>query len=517
MPTELFKIGDGPWQTIFQGDYHAHETIALLNQNSVVLTIIFEKDEENVTGALVELFKVFHAIGSIEAFVEAIPREAKAIFKHKQGETQKFLMISSGSSYVKYREELFQLEINLLMKRIENLSNLLSEVSKAFELELRELNESPAEVQDGFFAETFLPQIIIPKSERREEREEETKEEIPISFAKEVVLGLNQKGLLMREPINYFQKTLITGPDEGKRKHLLHILSEGALLSDITTILFDWNNEFDGLSEPTRKLEELKKANLETEPIGFPIKHFLIGEEIKLDLRYLDPKALLQRFGVKENEATKIIEEYWSISNANSLKELIEYMKKLQIKEAAEFHKQRAVRILQLIEQAYPKMIEGKNNYEAITKNWIKAIGRAVLIQLKKTDERLALLIINNLLKGITDFLKQKGKTANMRIMIILPKARKAIPLNPEFQLSKEITKSLIDMTQFGGGYIMEEEKEIDLDKEITMQTETFLSIIMGNDAAIKFKNKQQYRISLRPALSTCTETENAQSLPQHS
>jgi len=110
-----FKLANGPWTTLFTGNFQGHDIEILSNPESMILVVIYEKEGDKIAGAVLELFKVFAATGEIEAFVETLPREVLGITKHDPKSTLKFFILGSTPNYVAFKEDAFLSEADKML------------------------------------------------------------------------------------------------------------------------------------------------------------------------------------------------------------------------------------------------------------------------------------------------------------------------------------------------------------------------------------------------------------------
>ena len=79
---KLFKLANGPWEKLFEGKFQKHDLVLYSNPEKILMMLILEKKLDKIEGAIVELYKVFHGIGDVESFTEALPRDVLIVTKH---------------------------------------------------------------------------------------------------------------------------------------------------------------------------------------------------------------------------------------------------------------------------------------------------------------------------------------------------------------------------------------------------------------------------------------------------
>ncbi|MFH1255688.1 MAG: hypothetical protein V1494_00175 [Candidatus Diapherotrites archaeon] len=507
---ELFKIANGPWRQIFQGSFQGHELEVYANPDNILLSMVLDIEKKQIVGTIFQLYKVFSATGEIEGFVESLPREVLVLERHEKNETLKFLMLGSNAAYVKFKENEFINEVEAAFKRVEMSSTMIKDISKAYGLTLDELKDASEKAKGSFFAQPLLIPML-GASTGGGIQPGETQESSPGTFAPvakgEVMLGLTKEKKPVLEPFNFFQRTIIAGGENAQRKHALHVLIEGALLSNIAVTLIDFGNEFHGLSEGSKETGELKKYGIDMDPIGFPVKQFRPGKEVFVDFEATDGKGLLDLFGAGESAAADAIDLAIRKEKPKDAKDLSQKIKLMPLTdEFTDYQKNKAVRIVTLITLSYPELFKAKNTFDEISKSWVKSIGRAGIINLKDTDARQALLIVNNVVNGVIERFKATERTMSTKALIVIPDAEKIIGRAGKEILAVQTAKALAEGPLYGVAFAVSAERELDLAEELSKTADARIELISGNDAGVQLKNKKAYRVFLRPALSKCTE-----------
>jgi len=372
-------------------------------------------------------------------------------------------------------------------------------------LEFKELKEAEESVRNAFFAQPLLVPFLSTASHPVPFAAAETAEAAK-EVAGEIILGVTKDNRVVKEPLSLFSSTIVAGGDEKERLHVIHLLIEGALLSNAATIVIDWKNSFEGLSSPMKNLQELKKFKVEIEPIGFPIKEFAVPQDVKVDLNNVNGQGLVDAFGVGENIVSNTIVELVSEGKLTSIQDLL---KKVQtIKTGGdwnEFQKRKAMRVLKIMDLRYPNLFDGENKIEEIAKIWVKGIGRAGIVLLEGLDNRATLLVLQSLIAGMKEHFKKKGSSKKLRAIIVIPSAQNLMPTEGGI-LQKQIIEDIIEMRDYGIGFVLGAPREVDLAQPVRAKTEARASIIKGNDVGISLRGRKSYRVFVRPGLSECSE-----------
>ncbi len=495
-----FKLNHGPWNKLFSGQIEEHEVEIYSNQKGMLLSMIYDEENGEKKGALIELFKVFFAKGELEHFAESLSKNAISFVKHSQAGNIKILMIDSGADYVKFEEELFAQEVDQKIEQLSAFSETVKESAKANELELNEL-EKASEEEKGFFSTMPLLQLILaPKLKKEIKSAIEGK---PVTHG-ELILGKTKTGEMLKEPLAVFEKSVVIGGNHNERMKVIHVFSESALLSGFSTIIIDQEDNFELLKQQTSKPEKLKEFGVDIDPIGFPIKTFKPLEDIKVNLQVVNPKALLELFGLKKGIVLETIVKTMNENKTESIEELIKLVEQMpETKELNSFQKQRTMRVLQLIEETHPRLFSGTNNVEEIEKKGIKGIGRAGILKIGK-NPRENLLLINSIFKELLEKHKKEKKTSQLNSFIVFPKTDSLMRRESELSMVRETAETLKELSEYGVGFIAEAEHFTDLDENLRKEFESKLTIIKDDDVGIELENKKNYRITIRPSLSDC-------------
>ncbi|GAG28959.1 unnamed protein product, partial [marine sediment metagenome] len=243
-----------------------------------------------------------------------------------------------------------------------------------------------------------------------------------------------------------FGKTFVFSGSEQERNHVMHVLIESCLLSNIPAIVFDQGENFVGLKQPSPDAKALKKSKVEIEPVGFPAKVFNVPFDLKVDLKLLNPAGLTQLFALGKNPVSKAVETVLAESPKSNIDQVLEGIRAVPEAQLKDFQKKRALRIVKLLNLRYAGFFNGPNNIAEVAKSWIRAIGRASLVNLKGLDARQSLLAVHSVVMGLKEFYAKKGASTELRAIVFLPEAERVIPIEAENVLSDEIAKALVEL-----------------------------------------------------------------------
>ncbi len=496
------KVREGPWRIFFSGEIEGHEVEVYTNPESLILSLVFEKEGAVRVGVLIEMFRVFYAHGGLESFIETLPRNAFLMERHTKEETFKFFLIDSGISYSKYGEEEFAKETDAMLEKIKSFSQMVKQVSRAYDVELIELEESSSKEIEAFFSMPLVGLLVAPKS-REVKKETEAPASVEGVKYGEIIFGLTKKGLLSREPLILFDRTIVYGGEERDRTHVMHVLVESALLSNIPSVVVDWDNSFKGLNYPNEERAKLTEYKVRIEPVGFPTESFSPGESVKADLNLVDGKSLAEMFGFSLGEEAKIIETALRTQKHSSLADVIRAVEGIPLAdEVTNFKKSRVVRFLKLLDVIYPDFFGGENPLGEMVRGWTKALGKTSIIDCAGRDERQSLLALQCLFRGLKEHFRRQGISEQLKLFIFVPDAERIIPRVRGNRINQLLTDDLLEIRKYGVGLALSAPESVDIAKEVKENTKAMLSIIMKNDVGIQVRDRKYYRVLIRPSLS---------------
>lgn len=510
---DFVKLSQGPWEKIFAGNFEQYPLEIYSNNQSLLFVVILEQDaNKQVVGSIIEAYQVFSVQGDLQSFVETLPRELIFFGKHDEKETTKFMAVGSSATYAEWNEDSFYTKADELIKKVQSSSRLIEDVSKAYDIRLKKLHESPDNTRQAFFSQPLMVPLLSTQSHGlgrmvygTPDTNGTTQETVLVSG--QVVLGISKESQqIAEENITDFFRCMISDGQQIDRRMIMHVLIEGTLLSNVAAVVWDYQNQYSTLAIPSQDKDALKKSGIQADPIGFPLKSFKAIEDIQVNLSAVPTDALLELFGAgNQPHVKKIIE----IAQANKIESIPQWIEKVKATPNDDnftgYSQSKAIRTLNLIQLRYPKLFDGPNNVEEISKNWIRAIGRVGLIDTRGLDTRQQILLFAGLLSEIKNNYQKKGTSKSMRSMIFLPEFFK-IADHTQSKIAKKIMDDLLQLKEYGVGFVISTADQVDLDEGLRSQIESSISIVVQNDVGIALKKRKQYRCLVRPTFSQFIE-----------
>ena len=497
-----FELRNGPWKTVFEGKFQEHEMEISMNPKQIMLVGIYEKEGKETVGLILQSFALFSAVGEAETFIESLEKEAIILSRHDGKHTVQFLAIASKQIYVKAEEQKVLDSVDNLLNDVSGKGNKIESVAKSFDLHLTPLGKCSSAIKQSFFSQPF----VIPMLAKEARRIEIEKEEAQVDSGAEgaaVILGTSKAGKQIKEPLQMFQRTIVSDGTLQQREEFIRIVAESFLLANTPVLIFDESNDFSSLAYPAKNSSELQSHGIRIDPMGFPTKEFKVAKSIKININDVNLGGFMQLFGWNDEEAEKVIIDALKKGNVKGLEQLSDNIESFESENP--FLKKRIGRILNLIGILYPQMFDGDNNIEEIVERTFKKIGRASIVSMGKIDPRALTLLLESLSTEVINFFSKKGEAKTTRLLFVIPRIEKIFMIKENLAL-KEFIRMLTEMKRFGIYFIIGTDKRSDLSRDLLQLCETKASIIKENDAAVDFPNSKNYRILVRPSLSQKTE-----------
>ncbi|MCX8190456.1 MAG: hypothetical protein N3F05_04495 [Candidatus Diapherotrites archaeon] len=498
------KVSAGPWSDLLVGEIEGFSYEVKANSMNTILSIIHEKEGESTKAVLLEVFHVLHAKGDVTSFLKHLPKRTITLSISSSNISHQFVLVDSGVEYIPYDEIRISQKLDELVKRTETLKELILKVSSAYDVTLTELNNCDNETKSAFYSMPLINLIFAPIAKRGH-----SAEIIEVTHG-EIHLGITKANTTVKEPFDFFERTVVFGGQESDRLHVLHVLAESAMLSDLPLIIVDWTDSFRGLNNPNKRFDELAKYKVELDPVGFPIKVFRSGLEINAQIEYVDPEALIELFGLGKNTISQVLVETFKRGGFKTIEELKRRIADIEeTPKITPFVKRGAQRIIEVIECIYPGLFVNYTPVEDITKKWARGISRANILLFKSNDFRKDILSLQATTAALKTYFKSKGESSKLRWIVFFTASNMTIPRFSANYTSKRIAADLVEMAKYGCGLIVEASDKVDINSDVAKLFLSTIGIISGNDAAVVIENRKNYRALIRPGISDCCKKEN--------
>jgi len=487
------KLAFGPWTVIFQGTLFGYESNLISNKDSIILV---EISQENSSKVIIGATLILSSAQSLKLFSENLEIEnASLAVKTKE---KQFNYLLTGVQPRLFDKENFEENVNTLIEDTREKAIALKEMALGQGITLDFLKQDSIEAKEFFINAQLIPLIASQTLESHIATESFAE----TNYAK-AILGLNSMQGIAEETLMSFNKTLIEGNSSESRLHLMHILIENALLSKIPAIILDANKNFQGLTDQTKNLVSLQKFKMETEPIGFPVKHFKAGTDFKVNLSLIKANDFKELIGFNEEILQKNLEQaIQNNSRKDSIEQLIKTISLIEVTpEFTEFEKNRLIRIVKLFNELNPGLLNGTNDLNLLTKSSTQGIAKASIIDLSELTIEQKILMIESLVKELDNFFKENEKKSSLKLLLFLPEITELIEKK---LMQKTLFEKLINLSAKGIGFIIGLKSKSFLEPELQEQINALATLTSQNDVSIQIQGRQPYRIKIRPGLSSC-------------
>ena len=485
------KLDFGPWETIFAGTAYGHEVEVVTNPEHFYLVFIYDKRDGKKAGAVIEGYKAYIARGSMESFLQTMPKTCFGIEKNFGDKTSKIFFLSFEPFYVDFKQDDYTRKIDNIIQKTDEGASTIIDLARASSVDLKELSVSAKSDYAPVLGDpmAIMGMVLGRKENQLSKMDVSQKDDFIEEVAPMLQLGLSKTREIIKEPSKNIYRTQIIG--EGLAQYYaLYVLAENMLLENIPVILIDDESYFEQLGGVSRHGTDLKEELVDFEPMAFPVKSFKAKETITVSIKDADLVFIFELMGLVDNEFSKKISLFGFTAQANTPLELIQ--KILESSEINPYEKLRAERMLQIVNLSLQKVFGKAVPAEEITKTIPGRLGRAVIINTKKMTIDEKTVFIHILVRQLTKSASEANKT---RAVVMIPNFSQLLIQNPQ-----RVTNSITRLENRGVGIILGCNQE--LPEEIAQTITTKMSIVSQKDVAVSVKGKRNYRITLRPTLS---------------
>ncbi len=472
----------GPWEKIFSAQWKNYPLQILENPDHLLLVLLFEKKDNEVSGILVLQRKPFLIDGDLSKVMLAQKRDLTFIEKRSAASTQSYVLIDATPGFVAYQQEALEAEIAKQYAELESVGKLLkkslegtghvkvTDAKKADTTQMQPLLGDPASLL------ALLQGKAVPLAE---------------SDAK-APLGMDLHSQVADVPLQKMRGSTVVGGTREKRLHVLHVLIENALLNHTPCLVFDTQNAFAGLASPNPDGTGLEHY-AQDKPVGFALKEYHLGKGMYIDLSFVEPALFLAAFALEKSNVAPVISKAYEAGRGRlfSASELAgEVLKTPETRETPRFLIQRAARILQVIHKSYSAVF-AKNASEELTLPWKEESGKVIRITLSDYKPEIAELASYALLKSIS----ANSPSGFTLLVAFEPNAS---------QLTANTLRVVRELYKSGVGFALHDDHENGFGElgKATLQVE-----IVGNDVIVGTEGEtNKKRVILRPAYSQCAE-----------
>ncbi|MDD3159967.1 MAG: hypothetical protein PHQ98_03300 [Candidatus ainarchaeum sp.] len=483
-----FKIDNGPWQTIFQGSFYDHKIEIVKNPEFYYLLFIYDTKNNQDIGALVEGYKAFVAKGQMETFVQTCPKPCFSLAKTDGVNTHKILCLSFDPVYVDFKAEDFIRKVDNKLKESYYTFSTIIELARSSSLDLVDLTNSSQKEYSSIIGDPLMAQSLISGLKRTALEMVHVEGNYSKSSSLTLQLGLTKKREKIKESMDDLKRTLIIGENENSLNYASYILAENFLLDNKNIIVFDSTNSFDGLSKPSKNEIALKDELMDYEPSGFPIKKFIVNDNLKVSFNSVNLNVIFDLLKINDQNLVNSLNETKKQFLANTP---IEFSEKIKQTDLDEFLKLKTQRLMVIFEQQFGKSFGNNIDSNELIKKWPGNLGRASIIDTSKLNENQRILVEQTLISYLDESIKNQVIDD---LVIFLNHGDQILSVQ-----NKSIVSNILNLENSGLGFVIASKEPLN---SLQSNLNAMITIIDKKDVAISLKNKRSYRLNLRPTLS---------------
>ncbi len=470
----------GPWTRILSAQWGEYPLTIYQNPDKVILLIIFDKTNEEISGVLVMVKKAFVVEGDLTKFILAQKKEMVFIEKFSKEARHAFLLVGPSPAYVSYSQEDLLNAVKKQYSEIEALAKITKEVVAGYGAKAIDLSQASEEDVQVLLGDP-LTLFALARPERPAEA--------VVPFAR-TRLGMDSAGNPVEAKLSSLNSVVVVGGKKPARLHALHVVAEEALQNNVPCLVLDSSNAFVGLKDPSKETTVLEPFRVQPVPVGFPFKSYELGATLFLDLSMISTDAFLTAFGLEKSETGVLIKKVLEAKKVSGLGDLTtELAAQKESKESPQYAINKAVRVVQVIQKTHPALF-AKNISQEWLAPWQEGVGKVFHINLSTQAQNIRHLFIQSLLRAMP---LPEGRV--LRLLMVFEQDISDIVEDVALLLEK--------FRKTGVGFALQAEHEVDVEKipEPSLKIE-----IINKEAAATELGERPKRLVLRPGLTVCAE-----------
>ncbi|MCD6522151.1 MAG: hypothetical protein J7K68_00220 [Candidatus Diapherotrites archaeon] len=484
------QLPHGPWKQIFSGVWAGREVTYHENPEKKLLMMIYDRKGDEIKGVVMIMTRFFILDGNPSNF--AFKTNANVVVIEKNTPTFKgtFVAVSTDPKYVVFSPRNLINEAQSLYSELEKKSAEVRHASLSYPIKLIDLQFAKVEQIHEILGEPLaIPVTTVRKVGPKT---------VITSSAEHIRIGLKRDGGAAEELVQSTLLAVIIG-DEEERKHAMRIILEGNILNGISTVVFDTADKYDKIDAPNPDTTQFSEYGLHVDPIGMPVRRFIPGADMFIDLSLLDGELFGNISSAGNGKAIEMIGKILQSKNIGTMEELIDALEQTKEKEN-KYYAARAVRICKLLDMLYPRLFDGKMDPKEIVAPWLKKMGRVAIFNAKGFEKNIVKGVIYTVLKTVYESYKHEISSHEIKVEIFIEEPD--VVKGKGERIDKEINTLIKLSSEYGIGICISVKNELDVDKEILENATMKIQCIGGNEVVIQEQSKKPYRARLRPTLS---------------
>lgn len=475
---------------MFSGVWEGKEIAYYENPDKMILTIIYDRKGDQPAWMILLMTRFFTVKGNASNFNTEFPGNSILIDKHTSTFKGSYLAITTDPVYVKFTPRNLINETEKLSADLENKAIEARRLSNNYQIDLVDLRHASEEVIREVFGEPLaLPTSIVRKPGPGT---------VSQVVTGELHLGLDNEGEKAKEQIQSVLLTTIIGAQEEGRR-IAQVILEDCILNGVSSVVFDVNETYSEIETPNSDITEYETYGITVDPIGLPVRKFIPGTDMFVDLTLLDGKIFSDIIGIGNPKTVDLINQVLSTNKLTNLKQLIDELATHRSEEGKYFAA-RGIRALKLTNSLYPNIFSGHVEVKDLIAPWLKKMGRISLVDLKGVNSFIVKGMIYTVLRTLRDHYKDELATNKLKVEILIEYPE--VVSGRGGTLEKEISSISKECTDLGVGLIVLTDNELDVSKELSDMSTLKIVIEKENEVTVVEHSKNPYRAYIRPTLS---------------
>ncbi|MFH0835667.1 MAG: hypothetical protein V1834_00720 [Candidatus Micrarchaeota archaeon] len=458
----------GPWQKLASVKWDEKPLTLYLNEEKILLAVLFDKEGDKVKGILSIMKKPFVVEGNADKIIQSQKRDVTSITKIIGGEKKSFLLVDAQPAFVPYSQKELFAAIRAQHNELESVSKITKDAGSVFGVKITDLvrTEDPA-AEEALLGDPFMIFTLgSPSAEGLAKRAALT----------EIMLGIDSNKEQVEIPTSATKNSLVVAGTRQQRIQALQVLCEGCLLLNKPVFVFDSSKALSGLSLANAEKPDYASFMLPNNPRGFTLNNMVLGSSFFIDLGFVTHGAFVKIMGLDDESSLPLKPVF---ANSHSLEDLIEKLGKLEeSKQITQHSVLKAMRALRVLQQAYPGAFN-KDNPKELSAPWNEGTGKVHYFDFSGVDAKLRQLAILFLMKQL-----DKAPVENSLLVAFEEDAGK-------------LDEATLSQAGEGINLAFQSSSEMDLPAEPTLHLE-----FVGGQGVLAVQGNAKKKIHVRPTFS---------------
>ena len=497
---KTLDLNHGPWEQVFSGQWQGHEVDFYQNPDKWTMLMIVDKEQEQdqARGILIQLTKYFTFKGMPESLVAAMGGTTLVFEKTTPSFKANYLAISSKARYAKPSQDSIHEMIEENFAELREKSEQIIESSTSYKVDLVELKNESEEIQAHLFVTPDILTGIMTS-----ESSGVTTQVAPAKTTNDavVLMGMNKAG----EPAELIAQSFLTTIVYGKSqeiKRATHVAIESCILSNVMVVVYDDTNYFERIKTPNKNFDKEHYPTLQ--PIGMPVKT-IAPDEVGINTKLITQDMLKEILMIndKSEQGQRAFDHiaYYYDQTKTTWDDLIRGIQQEQDPKKL-FDARRAVRFLNLYKQLYPNYFKNETDTSLLISAYTKSTAQVIRIPTDAMNTPLKKATMLTIISALNDYYKGHQSSTALKLLHAIPDAGSLLPPNDSTHLGTALTSAYAQAKKIGIGFLLGLTLDQSINAQIKNEQTLYMEFVTPQEVAMKTKNGNPQRITLRPPLS---------------